>query len=237
MSGKDKNLEKEEKNGKIGRGKIPESFNPEQLQKEFQDMVQKKFGGSVQVLSMTDDFSPGKNGAGEEFAEENSAFVEDFNFKPKEVKEYLDRFVIGQNDAKKALSIAVCDHYNHLRISEKETDINYQKQNLLILGPTGVGKTYLVRLVSDLIKVPFIKVDATRFSEIGYMGANVDDIIRDLVQKAGGNRELASKGIVYVDEVDKLASKKDHGGRDISGRGVQFGVFTSSREYGCGYKC
>ena len=217
-------MEKEKKTGKIEQEKITESFNPEKLQKEFQDLIQKKFGGKVQVLSMTDSLSFEKEEKKENPIEDNiTECVEDFDFKPKEVKEYLDRFVVGQNEAKKALSIAVCDHYNHLRISKKGIDINYQKQNLLILGPTGVGKTYLVRLISDLIKVPFIKVDATRFSEIGYMGANVDDIIRDLVQKAGGNRELASKGIIYVDEVDKLASRQSYSGRDVSGRGVQFG--------------
>ena len=172
---------------------------------------------------MTDNFSFEKEENKGKLSKNVPELTENFNFKPKEIKDYLDRFVIGQDDTKKALSIAICDHYNHLKISEKNIDVNYQKQNLLILGPTGVGKTYLVRLISDLIGVPFIKVDATRFSEIGYMGANVDDVIRDLVQKAGGNRELASKGIVYVDEVDKLASRQSYGNRDVSGRGVQFG--------------
>ncbi|MCJ8278210.1 MAG: AAA family ATPase, partial [Bdellovibrionales bacterium] len=149
--------------------------------------------------------------------------INEFNFKPKGVKAYLDRFVIGQDEAKKALSIAICDHYNYLKDSFENEDENYQKQNVLVLGPTGVGKTYLVKLISKLIGVPFVKADATRFSEVGYMGANVDDIIRDLVQKAGGDKKLASKGIVYVDEVDKLASQRDERGRDVSGRGVQFG--------------
>ncbi len=223
MNRKEKNFKKDENTEKINSEKITESLNPEKLQKEFQDLIQKKFGSKVQILSMTDNFSFEKEENKENFSENIPEFTEDFNFKPKEIKNYLDRFVTGQGDAKKALSIAVCDHYNHLKISEKGIDVNYQKQNLLILGPTGVGKTYLMRLISDLIKVPFIKVDATRFSEIGYMGANVDDVIRDLVQKAGGNRKLASKGIVYVDEVDKLASKQNYGGRDVSGRGVQFG--------------
>ena len=221
MDREEKNSKKTENAGKISSEKITESFNPEKLQKEFQDLIQKKFGGKVQILSMTDNLSFERDKEKEEPPEDTS--TEDFNFKPKEIKDYLDRFVIGQDDTKKALSIAVCDHYLHLKSNNKEIDAHYQKQNLLILGPTGVGKTYLVRLISDLAGVPFIKVDATRFSEVGYMGANVDDIIRDLVQKAGGNRELASKGIVYVDEVDKLASRQNQVGRDVSGRGVQFG--------------
>jgi ATP-dependent protease Clp ATPase subunit len=100
---------------------------------------------------------------------------------------------------------------------------HYQKQNVLLLGPTGVGKTFLVRSIAKMIGVPFVKADATRFSEVGYMGANVDDIIRDLVQQAKGDLRLAENGIVYVDEVDKIAASPGRMGRDVSGRGVQFG--------------
>ncbi len=227
MNREEKNLKKGENIRKINPEKITESFNPEEFQKEFQDLIQKKFGGQVQILSMTDNLSfemkKEKKEEKKEPRENIQESIGGFNFKPREVKDYLDRFVIGQNNAKKALSITVCDHYNHLRASNEDNDVNYQKQNLLILGPTGVGKTYLVRLISNLIGVPFVKADATRFSEVGYMGSNVDDIIRDLVRNAGDNRELAAKGIVYVDEVDKLASRKNYGGRDVSGRGVQFG--------------
>jgi len=209
---------------------IPKGLNPEDLQKEFQDLVEKKFGGKVQVLSMDESLGfPGVDFDEEADSQEPMEALEsiyDFNYKPRDVKSYLDRFVIGQDEAKKALAIAICDHYNHLKSglgTEEDLIQNYQKQNVMILGPTGVGKTYLVRLISELIGVPFVKADATRFSEVGYMGANVDDIVRDLVQAAGGNKGLASKGIVYVDEVDKLASRRDHTGRDVSGRGVQFG--------------
>ncbi len=209
--------------------KRPSPSDVEALQKEFQELVDKKFGGQVQVMSMDNPF---ESGGGPQPQEEEVATTEalssiaDFDYKPKDIKKYLDRFVVGQDEAKKALSIAICDHYNHLQASLKggsATVNHYQKQNVMIMGPTGVGKTYLVRLISDLIGVPFVKVDATRFSEVGYMGANVDDVIRDLVQVADGNTELAAKGIVYVDEVDKLASRRDHTGRDVSGRGVQFG--------------
>ena len=204
-------------------------FNPEDLQKEFSELVQKRFGGQVQVLSMDSGLGLNpdeRDGEPEQNQREAcERAIANFNLKPKEIKEYLDRFAIGQDEAKRALSIAVCDHYNHLRheMTNKNSLKHYQKQNVLVLGPTGVGKTYLVKLISQLLGVPFVKADATRFSEVGYMGANVDDIIRDLVEKAGGNHDLAQMGIVYVDEVDKLASKKDDRGRDVSGRGVQFG--------------
>ncbi len=211
----------------------PASFSPNDLQKEFQDLIEKRFGGHVKVMSMAGEMpfeSLLEDDKSDETVESEGpqkfkSDILDFQYKPKDIKAYLDRFVIGQDEAKKALSIAVCDHYNHLKfqLQNKTQEPNYQKQNVLILGPTGVGKTYLVRLVSELIGVPFVKADATRFSEVGYMGANVDDVIRDLVQKADGDKNRAQSGIVYVDEVDKLASKRDQSGRDVSGRGVQFG--------------
>lgn len=204
---------------------FPHDLNPEELRKEFQDLVKEKFGGKVQVLAMDEAVPFPEDESSEEFESASINAIEDFQYKPVGLKKYLDRFVIGQDEAKKALAVAICDHYNHLKaqLNDGEVDHHYNKQNVLILGPTGVGKTYLVRLISQLIGVPFVKADATRFSEVGYMGANVDDIIRDLVQNAKGNKELAEQGIVYVDEVDKLASRRDHTGRDVSGRGVQFG--------------
>ena len=210
-----------------GESSSPMGFDPSDLQKEFRELVQEKFGGKVQVMAMDEGMFPDFEDSEEEQESlDDLESISNFKYKPIELKKYLDRFVIGQDEAKKALSISICDHYNHLKAEIAETSestLNYQKQNVLIMGPTGVGKTYLVRLISKLIGVPFVKVDATRFSEVGYMGANVDDIIRDLVQAADGNKELAAKGIVYVDEVDKLASRRDHTGRDVSGRGVQFG--------------
>jgi endopeptidase Clp ATP-binding regulatory subunit ClpX len=137
------------------------------------------------------------------------------------VAAHLDRFVIGQAEAKKVLGVALCDHFQHVRMSLAGNEAPfYQKQNVLLLGPTGVGKTHLIRSAADLIGVPFVKADATKFSETGYVGGDVDDLVRDLVRRAGGDIQRASYGIVYLDEVDKLAS---HGepGRDVSGRGVQ----------------
>ncbi len=156
-----------------------------------------------------------------------------FNYTPKQLKSYLDRFVIKQDEAKKALAIAVCDHYNHVKECENNPEAlesDYSKQNVLILGPTGVGKTYLIKQIAKLIGVPFVKADATRFSETGYVGANVDDLVTDLVQQASGNIELAKYGIIYLDEADKLAAKNSEISKDISGRGVQFGLLKLMEE-------
>lgn len=146
----------------------------------------------------------------------------DFSYKPKEVKKHLDRYVIKQDEAKKVLSVALCDHYHHVQqaLSGRET-ANYTKQNIILLGPTGVGKTYLIRSIAELIGVPFVKADATKFSETGYVGGDAEDLVRDLVRKADGDIRRAEYGIIYIDEIDKIASTKTSGGRDVSGQGVQ----------------
>jgi len=150
--------------------------------------------------------------------------IRNFSFKPREIRDYLDRYVISQTEAKKVLATAVCDHYNHVRRALEDEAVmrrDYAKSNVLMLGPTGVGKTYLMRCIARLIGVPFVKADATKFSETGYVGYDVEDIIRDLVKAADGNTELAQFGIVYIDEIDKLASRAGDGQKDVSGRGVQ----------------
>ena len=156
-----------------------------------------------------------------------------FDRKPKEIRDYLDRFVIKQEQAKRVLSVAVCDHYNHVRRcleDESRAQAEYVKPNVLLLGPTGVGKTFLMRNVAKLIGVPFVKADATKFSETGYVGYDVDDLVRDLVKSAGGDVELAEFGIIYVDEIDKIASEASRAGRDVSGRGVQINLLKLMEE-------
>ncbi len=159
--------------------------------------------------------------------------IQQFDMTPRQVRSYLDRFVITQDEAKRVLSVAVCDHYNHVRQCLEYPEIeeeDYVKPNVLLLGPTGVGKTYLMRCVSRLIGVPFVKADATKFSETGYVGYDVEDMVRDLVRAADGDAELAQYGIVYVDEVDKIARRGGSGQPDVSGRGVQVNLLKLMEE-------
>ena len=209
----------------------------EEMQKElqeFEENLRKKYGVGIGVrLGDVTGGSVSPDTAEEETPEPQETFDLKFDLKPKEIKQYLDRYVIKQDDAKKALAIAVCDHYNHVRECHENpdaADTDYSKQNIVMLGPTGVGKTYLIRHIAKLIGVPFVKADATRFSETGYVGANVDDLIRELVTQADDNLELAQYGIIYLDEADKIATPPNIIGRDVSGRGVQIGLLKLMEE-------
>ena len=192
--------------------------SPEEFQRRLSDFMRQHFKG-VGVGPSPYAAPPGAaEPAGTDDGEE--AFK--FNYKPRDVKDYLDRFVIKQEEAKKVLSVALCDHYHHVRLAmEGKEQPNYAKQNLILLGPTGVGKTYLVRSMADLVGVPFVKADATKFSETGYVGGDVEDLVRDLVRLANGDIARAQYGIIYIDEIDKIAAAKEMVGRDVSGRGVQ----------------
>ncbi len=167
------------------------------------------------------------------FASETLQKIKNFNLRPREIRDFLDRYVIQQNEAKKVLSVGICDHYNHIRnclLHPECLQQDHHKQNILILGPTGVGKTYLIRTIARRIGVPFIKADATKFSETGYMGSDVEDLVRDLVKVANGNVDLAQYGIIYIDEIDKIASAPNSQGRDVSGRGVQINLLKLMEE-------
>ncbi len=207
---------------------------PEEIEKEFQEFFQKKYGDGFRVQLENVGRQQATSGQTEaEIPEPQKTFDLKFDLKPKDIKKYLDRYVIKQDEAKKALAIAVCDHYNHVRECHENpdaADTDYSKQNIVMLGPTGVGKTYLIRHIAKLIGVPFVKADATRFSETGYVGANVDDLIRELVAQAEDNLELAQYGIIYLDEADKIATPPNIIGRDVSGRGVQIGLLKLMEE-------
>src|ERR1700719_3449868 len=145
--------------------------------------------------------------------------------KPKEIKEFLDGYVIGQEQAKKKLAVAVYNHYKRIDYLDKnrKLDVELQKSNILLIGPTGTGKTLLAQTLAKLLSVPFTIVDATTLTEAGYVGEDVENIILKLLQSAGGDIEKCQQGIIYLDEVDKICRKEENPSitRDVSGEGVQ----------------
>ena len=223
-----------------------EPDNPlEELQKQLREMMRNPqamgnlsgFPGSTGFQSESeagDSGSPTKADPEEDEHAEAIRRILEFNLKPREIRDHLNRYVIKQQEAKKVLSVAICDHYNHVRRCLEDPEFasrDYLKQNILLLGPTGVGKTYLIRHIAKLIGVPFVKADATKFSETGYVGGDVEDLVRDLVKMGNQDTELAQFGIIYIDEIDKIAGAAgEQGARDVSGRGVQINLLKLMEE-------
>ena len=159
----------------------------------------------------------------EEYEQKDKDKERDFALKPQEIKQKLDQYVIEQERAKKVLSVAVHNHYKRIGANLDTEDIEIDKSNILLIGPTGSGKTLLARTLARILDVPFTIADATNLTEAGYVGEDVESIILSLVQMADYDIEKASKGIVYIDEIDKIAKKTDSPSitRDVSGEGVQ----------------
>jgi ATP-dependent Clp protease ATP-binding subunit ClpX len=202
--------------------KIPD---PKELEKELSDYLSKKYGSRIKVLAPHWIAKPEKDANGQGPGRNPSKI--NFDLKPEELESYLHEYVIKQDLAKSILATKVCTHFNRIRHSlelgrDPEPGVGSIKNNIVLIGPTGVGKTYLVKLIAKKIGVPFVKGDATKFSETGYVGGDVEDLVRDLVYAAGDDLELAQYGIIYIDEIDKIASSgHTWGGPDVSRTGVQ----------------
>ncbi len=203
--------------------KIP---SPKEIEKEINDFLSKRFGGNVKMVSPL--VVPQESHV--EKVEEPTQKKRKINFdlKPEDLISYLDQYIVKQDDAKAILATKICTHFNRVKRAESTIDgkenenvVGSIKNNILMFGPTGVGKTYIIKLIAQKINVPFVKGDATKFSETGYVGGDVEDLVRDLVREADGDIELAQYGIIYIDEIDKIASGRNMIGVDVSRSGVQ----------------
>jgi len=201
--------------------KIP---NPKEIEKEIGEFLTKKFGDNIKIVSPV--VLPQTATLEKEKAYSPKKKKIDFDLKPEELIAHLDQYIIKQDSAKAILATKICTHFNRIKHSE-EKQLNLSeivggiKNNVLMIGPTGVGKTFMIKLIARKIGVPFVKGDATKFSETGYVGGDVEDLVRDLVQEAEDDIDLAQCGIIYIDEIDKIASSHNLIGADVSRTGVQ----------------
>jgi ATP-dependent Clp protease ATP-binding subunit ClpX len=201
--------------------KIPD---PKELEKEIGEFLSKKFGDNVKII--TPMVLPQEGAVDKVKTPPRRKKEINFDLKPEELIAYLDQFVVKQDSAKAILATKICTHFNRIKRSRDEHKnagnmVGQIKNNVLMIGPTGVGKTYIIKLIASKIGVPFVKGDATKFSETGYVGGDVEDLVRDLVREADDDIELAEFGIIYIDEIDKIASSHNIIGADVSRTGVQ----------------
>ncbi len=218
----------EEKKTALGKedenSRIPDQ---KELEKELSEYLTKKYGNRVKVVSpfvvprpREDENDDGKKNS-------DGAQCSDFDLLPEELESYLDGYVVKQDDAKAVLSTKICTHFNRIKQTDKPSPckrkggVGMIKNNVLMIGPTGVGKTYIIKLIAQKLGVPFVKGDATKFSETGYVGGDVEDLVRDLVYEADDNIDLAENGIIYIDEIDKIGASHNLIGHDVSRTGVQ----------------
>jgi len=205
--------------------KVPDQ---KELEKELNEYLGKKYGDRIKLVVPMLFPKP----QAEEVSKEEKEPVEGkkkihFDLKPEELEAFLNDYIIQQEEAKAILATKICTHFNRIKFTEmtkgrsRYEGVGHIKNNILMIGPTGVGKTYLIKLIAKKIGVPFVKGDATKFSETGYVGGDVEDLVRDLVYEASGEIELAQYGIIYVDEIDKIASSNNLIGPDVSRTGVQ----------------
>ena len=196
--------------------------SPEELRNDISSFLRDKYGDNVMIPP-----APERVGTPPGESEDQSfpASKINFNLKPTELEAYLQKYVVGQDEAIEVLATKICTHFNRMKLEMENSNIEALvgniKSNVLMIGPTGVGKTYLIKLIAQKLGVPFVKGDATKFSETGYVGGDVDDLVRNLVHEANGNIALAEYGIIYLDEIDKIASSGNGVGPDVSRSGVQ----------------
>jgi len=205
--------------------KVPDQ---KELEKELNEYLGKKYGDRIRlVVPMLFPKTQTEEVPKEEKELGGGKKKINFDLKPEELEAFLNDYIIRQEDSKEILATKICTHFNRIKFTEltkgrtRYEGVGHIKNNILMIGPTGVGKTYMIKLIAKKIGVPFVKGDATKFSETGYVGGDVEDLVRDLVYEAGGDIELAQYGIIYVDEIDKIASSNNIIGPDVSRTGVQ----------------